>query len=89
MIVWIVGSVGPGASPTPTRPSSVRISTMRPEADVRMPPVHFSGSRKGTRTAVVCTLVMRKRLCTLGSTQAIVNHLAIVNNTRPTAAPPP
>ena len=46
-----------------------------------MPPVHLSGSRRGTRTAVVCTLVMRKRACTLGSSQPIVNHLAIVNNT--------
>ena len=56
---WIVGSVGPGASPMPTMPSSVRISTIRPEADSRMPPVHFSGSRMDVRTAVVVTLVIR------------------------------
>ena len=31
-----------------------------------MPPVHLSGSRSGTRTAVVSTLVIRKSACTLG-----------------------
>jgi len=88
-LVFRSTSPGTGASPTPTSPSSVRISTMSPDADVRMPPVHFNGSRKGTRTAVVCTLVIRKRLCRLGSGQAIVNHLAIVNNTHAPPAPPP
>src|SRR4051812_2709261 len=78
--VWIVGSVGPGASPIPTTPSSVCTSTISPEADVRMPPVHLSGSRRGTRTAVVCTLVIRNEGCTLGSVSPIVNHPEIVNN---------
>jgi hypothetical protein len=43
-------------------PSSVKISTTRPEADSRIPPVHLSGVRIGVRTAVVFTLVMRKAL---------------------------
>ena len=79
-IVWITGSVGPGASPTPTMPSSVSISRMRPDADSRMPPVHMSGSRSGTLTAVVWILVIRKAACTLGRVRGIVNHLEIVNN---------
>ena len=61
-------------------PSSVSISTMRPEADSRIPPVHFSGSRSGTLTAVVWILVIRKSACTLGRARRIVNHLEIVNN---------
>ena len=64
----------------PTMPSSVSISTIRPEADSRMPPVHFSGSRSGTLTAVVWTLVIRKGACTLGRSRRIVNHPEIVNN---------
>jgi hypothetical protein len=65
----------------PTSPSSVCSSTISPEADVRIPPVHLSGSRRGTRTAVVCTLVIRNEGCTLGSDFEIVNHPEIVNNT--------
>src|SRR5438477_4417120 len=76
---WIAGSVGPGASPTPTIPSSVATSTTRPEADSRIPPDHFSGSTSGTRTAVVFTLVTRKN-CRLGRSPRIVNHRRIVNN---------
>ena len=53
MIVWIVGSVGPGASPSPTMPSSVWISTSSPEADKRVPPGQTSGSRIGVRTGTV------------------------------------
>jgi hypothetical protein len=45
-----------------------------------MPPVHFSGSRSGTRTAVVWMLVIRKSACTLGPARQIVNHREIVNN---------
>ena len=33
MTVWMVGSVGPGASPIPETPSSVWTSTISPEAD--------------------------------------------------------
>ena len=58
MIVRIVGRVGPGASPTPTTPSSVWISTTSPDADSRVPPGHLSGSRIGVRTAVVWMLVI-------------------------------
>ena len=58
MIVLIVGSVGPGASPMPEMPSSVCTSTTSPEADWRTPPGHVSGSRMGVRTAVVVTLVI-------------------------------
>ena len=45
-----------------------------------MPPVHFSGSRSGTLTAVVWTLVIRKSACTLGRAPWIVNYPEIVNN---------
>jgi hypothetical protein len=45
-----------------------------------MPPVHLSGSRSGTLTAVVSTLVIRKAACTLGRARQIVNHPEIVNN---------
>ena len=58
MIVLIVGSVGPGASPIPTSPSSVWISTSRPEAECRVPPGHTSGSRIGVRTGTVSILVI-------------------------------
>ena len=36
-------------------------TTIRPEADSRMPPVHLRGSRNGTRTAVVSMPVIRKK----------------------------
>jgi hypothetical protein len=58
MIVLIVGRVGPGASPTPTIPSSVWISTSRPEADCRVPPGQTRGSRIGVRTATVWMAVI-------------------------------
>ena len=58
MIVLMVGSVGPGASPTPTIPSSVWISTSSPEADSRVPPGQTRGSRIGVRTATVWMLVI-------------------------------
>ena len=58
MIVWIVGSVGPGASPTPTSPSSVWIWTSSPDAECLVPPGQTSGSRMGVRTAIVSTLVI-------------------------------
>ena len=58
MIVRIVGSVGPGASPTPTMPSSVWISTSRPEAERRVPPGQTRGSRIGVRTGIVSILVI-------------------------------
>ena len=58
MIVRIVGSVGPGASPIPQIPSSVSTSTTSPEAARRTPPGQVSGSRMDVRTAVVVTLVI-------------------------------
>ena len=58
MIVWIVGSVGPGASPIPTIPSSVWIWTSSPDADCLVPPGQTNGSRIGVRTAIVSTLVI-------------------------------
>jgi len=73
MMVWIVGRVGPGASPTPTRPSSVNTSTMSPEADSLIPPVHLSGALSGVRTAVVWIRVTLKP-ATLGRLTGIVNH---------------
>ena len=65
MIVWIVGSVGPGASPTPTSPSSVWIWTSRPDAECLVPPGQTSGSRIGVRTAIVSTLVILTETSTL------------------------
>ena len=58
MIVLIVGNVGPGASPTPTTPSSVWISTRSPEAERRVPPGQTRGSRIGVRTETVSMLVI-------------------------------
>jgi DNA-binding GntR family transcriptional regulator len=57
----------------------VKISTIRPDADSRMPPVHFSGQRRGVRTAVVDIRVIRKP-ATLGRLTQIVNDPWIVNN---------
>jgi hypothetical protein len=50
----------------------VKISTIRPDADSRIPPVHFSGARIGVRTAVVAIRVIRKP-ATLGRLARIVN----------------
>ena len=65
MIVWIVGRVGPGASPTPTSPSSVWIWTSRPDAECLVPPGQTSGSRMGVRTAIVSVLVILTDMDTL------------------------
>src|SRR5688500_3481064 len=95
MIVRIVGSVGPGASPMPTIPASVSIWTSSPEADSRVPPGQTSGSRIGVRTAVVSTLVILTRMVTLGPCWRIVNHPEIVymsvepRQSTPSAAEPP
>ena len=88
MIVWIVGSVGPGASPTPTIPSSVWIRTSRPDAECLVPPGHTNGSRMDVRTAIVSILaILTERGRDTARDRQIRIDFEIVDMTIPTDPP--